>query len=273
MRGSKPAGFSGVGERAARSLDRVSRRRGPRRAAGAQVRMLVGGAHNGHASSQTRSWRRIRERTANERIMGHTRHNDGAPRSVFFLTVPPVLSSISLSHFSHISVSLCSLCFQNFSLDVTNGVEVTERSRSRDRERYLSVCGTLQCYGPRKTPSPHYPQPVMPASAGTLGVAADTATRPGRSAPRLVEGLFRCPSWPRAPGERTEGERKGGERAGEREGVWRRDLPPLGPSEVLPGLGRSGVSTAGLGKCSTAVEACSRSVAERDEGRSWVGGL
>ena len=30
MRGSKPAGFSGVGERAARSLDRVSRRRGPR---------------------------------------------------------------------------------------------------------------------------------------------------------------------------------------------------------------------------------------------------
>ena len=28
MRGSKPAGFSGVGERAARSLDRVSRRRG-----------------------------------------------------------------------------------------------------------------------------------------------------------------------------------------------------------------------------------------------------
>ena len=33
MRGSKPAAFSGVGERAARSLDRVSRRRGPRRAA------------------------------------------------------------------------------------------------------------------------------------------------------------------------------------------------------------------------------------------------
>ena len=33
MRGSKPAGFSGVGERAARSLERVSRRRGPRRAA------------------------------------------------------------------------------------------------------------------------------------------------------------------------------------------------------------------------------------------------
>jgi hypothetical protein len=33
MRGSKPAGFSGVGERAACSLDRVSRRRGPRRAA------------------------------------------------------------------------------------------------------------------------------------------------------------------------------------------------------------------------------------------------
>ena len=208
------------------------------------------------------------ERTNNG---SHKTQRRGAP--VFFLTVPPVLSSISLSHFSHISVSLCSLCFQNFSLDVTNGVEVTERSRSRDRERYLSLCGTLQCYGPRKTPSPHYPQPVMPASAGTLGVAADTATRPGRSAPRLVEGLFRCPSWPRAPGERTEGERKGRERAGEREGVWRRDLPPLGPSEVLPGLGRSGVSTAGLGKCSTAVEACSRSVAERDEGRSWVGGL
>ena len=37
MRGSKPAGFSGVGERAARSLDRVSRRRGPRRAAGASL--------------------------------------------------------------------------------------------------------------------------------------------------------------------------------------------------------------------------------------------
>ena len=32
MRGSKPAGFSGAGERAARSLDWVSRRRGPRRA-------------------------------------------------------------------------------------------------------------------------------------------------------------------------------------------------------------------------------------------------
>ena len=43
----------------------------------------------------------------------------------------------------------------------------------------------------------------MPASAGTLGVAADTATRSGRSAPKVVEGLFRCPSWPRAPGERT----------------------------------------------------------------------
>ena len=118
----------------------------------------------------------------------------------------------------------------------------------------------------------------MPASAGTLGVAADTATRSGRSAPRVVEGLFRCPSWPRAPGERTgersggerAGERNGGERAGEREGVWRRDLPPLGPSEVCPGLGSSGASTAGLGKCS-AVEACSRSAAERDEGRSWVG--
>ena len=38
MRGSKPAGFSGVGERAARSLDRVySRCRGPRRAAGASL--------------------------------------------------------------------------------------------------------------------------------------------------------------------------------------------------------------------------------------------
>ena len=37
MRGSKPAGFSGVGEGAARSLDRVSRRRGPRRAAGASL--------------------------------------------------------------------------------------------------------------------------------------------------------------------------------------------------------------------------------------------
>ena len=37
MRGSKPAGFTGVGERAARSLDRVSRRRGPRRAAGASL--------------------------------------------------------------------------------------------------------------------------------------------------------------------------------------------------------------------------------------------
>ena len=37
MRGSKPAGFSGIGERAARSLDRVSRRRGPRRAAGASL--------------------------------------------------------------------------------------------------------------------------------------------------------------------------------------------------------------------------------------------
>ena len=37
MRGSKPAGFSGVGERVARSLDRVSRRRGPRRAAGASL--------------------------------------------------------------------------------------------------------------------------------------------------------------------------------------------------------------------------------------------
>ena len=37
MRGSKRAGFSGVGERAARSLDRVSRRRGPRRAAGASL--------------------------------------------------------------------------------------------------------------------------------------------------------------------------------------------------------------------------------------------
>ena len=34
---SKPAGFSGAGERAARSLDRVSRRRGPRRAAGASL--------------------------------------------------------------------------------------------------------------------------------------------------------------------------------------------------------------------------------------------
>ena len=118
----------------------------------------------------------------------------------------------------------------------------------------------------------------MPASAGTLGVAADTATRSGRSAPRWGEGLFRCPSWPRAPGERTgerkggerAGERSGGERAGEREGVWRRDLPPLGPSEVCPGLGSSGVSTGGLGKCS-AVEACSRSAAERDEGRSCVG--
>jgi hypothetical protein len=30
MRGSKPAGFGGVGDRAALSLDRVSRRRGPR---------------------------------------------------------------------------------------------------------------------------------------------------------------------------------------------------------------------------------------------------
>ena len=118
----------------------------------------------------------------------------------------------------------------------------------------------------------------MPASAGTLGVAAENATRSGRSAPRWGEGLFRCPSWPRAPGERTgerkggerAGERCGGERAGEREGVWRRDLPPLGPSEVWPGLGSSGVSTTGLGKCS-AVEACSRSAAERDEGRSWVG--
>ena len=109
----------------------------------------------------------------------------------------------------------------------------------------------------------------MPASAGTLGVAADTATRSGRSAPRWGEGLFRCPSWPRAPGERA-GERCGGERAGEREGVWRRDLPPLGPSDVCAGLASSGVSTAGLGKCS-AVEACSRSAAERDEGRSWVG--
>jgi hypothetical protein len=37
MRGSKPAGFNGVGDRAARSLDRVSRRRGPRRAAGASL--------------------------------------------------------------------------------------------------------------------------------------------------------------------------------------------------------------------------------------------
>ena len=43
VRGSKPAGtmqgpgFSGAGERAARSLDRVSRRRGPRRAAGASL--------------------------------------------------------------------------------------------------------------------------------------------------------------------------------------------------------------------------------------------
>ena len=37
MRGSKPAGFSGAGERAARSLDQVSRRRGPRRAAGASL--------------------------------------------------------------------------------------------------------------------------------------------------------------------------------------------------------------------------------------------
>ena len=128
---------------------------------------------------------------------------------------------------SHLSFSLFSL-FSGL-LSRRHDGEVTERSR--DRERYLALCAvhcsamalvTLPTLSKSLTyflPNPHYPQPVMPASAGTLGVAADTATRPARSAPRLVEGLLRCPSWPRAPGERTEGERKGGERAGERAGV------------------------------------------------------
>jgi hypothetical protein len=43
-------------------------------------------------------------------------------------------------------------------------------------------------------------------------------------------------------------------------------LPPLGPSEAWPAQpGSSGASTIGLGKCSA--EACSRSAAEREEGR------
>jgi hypothetical protein len=70
------------------------------------------------------------------------------------------------------------------------------------------------------------------------------------------EFLFRCAAAPP----------RAGERAGERAGVWRLDLPPLGPSEAWPAQpGSSGASTIGLGKCSA--EACSRSAAEREEGR------
>ena len=52
MRGLKPAGCSGAGERAARSLDRVSRRRGLRRAAGASLEHKFFGAADVRSSQQ-----------------------------------------------------------------------------------------------------------------------------------------------------------------------------------------------------------------------------